>query len=251
MVLITLFYGRIMISNNEVKYIQSLSHKKNRDAEGVFIAETPKLVKELLQSNVMIRKVYATKDWEPARKDINAVEIDEIALKRISQLETPNKVFLIAEKKKLPLLQLDNRFTLVLDGIQDPGNLGTIIRIADWFGIYQILASKDTADCYNPKAVQSSMGSIGRVNIWYNELAPVLGDTSVPVYGALLHGRSVYKMEHTPQEGVLIIGNESKGIREPLLSLIQHPVTIPRIGGAESLNAAVATGILLSHFVQT
>ena len=128
--------------------------------------------------------------------------------------------------------------------------MGTIVRIADWFGVTQIVAAKDTADCYNPKAVQSSMGSITRVNVWYTELAPLLANAKVPVYGALLQGESVYKIGHLPKEAVLVIGNESKGIRELLMQLIQHPVTIPRIGGAESLNAAVATGILLSHFIQ-
>jgi len=239
-----------MISKNEVKYIQSLSHKKNRDAEGVFIAETPKLVSELLQSNVSLKKIYATEAWQLQHDiDIPIEIVNEVMLQRISQLETPNKVVAIAQKKKLPQLQWKNHFTLVLDGIQDPGNMGTIVRIADWFGITQIVASKDTADCYNPKAVQSSMGSIARVHVWYEDVASVLANAAVPVFGALLQGNSVYKMAHL-QEGILVIGNESRGIREPLLPLIQQPVTIPRIGSAESLNAAVATGILLSHLLQ-
>jgi TrmH family RNA methyltransferase len=241
-----------MISKNEVKYIQSLSHKKNRDAEGMFIAETPKLVDELLQSNVRIKKIYATSSWQPRIKsNVTVEEVDEATLHRISQLETPNKVVAIAEKKKLPPIQLDNYFTLVLDGIQDPGNMGTIIRIADWFGITQILASNDTADCYNPKAVQSSMGSITRVNVWYNELLPLLTNVKIPVYGALLQGENLYNTGYLPKGAMLVIGNESKGIRESLMPLIQHPITIPRIGGAESLNAAVATGILLSHLIQS
>ncbi|TKK68898.1 RNA methyltransferase [Ilyomonas limi] len=239
-----------MISKNEVKYIQSLSHKKNRDAEGVFIAETPKLVNELLQSSVRIKKIYATKDWQPqGSNNVVTEEIDEAALQRISQLETPNKVLAVAEKKKLPSLQLNSHFTLVLDGIQDPGNMGTIVRIADWFGITQIVAAKDTADCYNPKAVQSSMGSIARVHVWYDEPAPILANAQVPVFGALLQGKSVYEIQYQ-QEGILVIGNESKGIREQLLPFIQQAVTIPRTGAAESLNAAVATGILLSHILK-
>ena len=240
-----------MISKNEVKYIQSLSHKKNRDADGVFIVETPKLVNELLNSSVRIKKIYAVKDWQILNNiKIPVEEVDEFTLQRISQLETPNKVVAIAEKRKLPALQLSNSFTLVLDGIQDPGNMGTIVRIADWFGITQIVAAKDTADCYNTKAVQSSMGSIIRVNVWYEDLVTLLTNAKVPVYGALLQGESVYKLSHLPKEAMMVIGNESKGIRDPLLPLIQHPVTIPRIGKAESLNAAVATGILLSHFLQ-
>ncbi len=240
-----------MISKNEVKYIQSLSHKKNRDTEGVFIAETPKLANELLQSDIIIKKIYATNEWQLQNENKNVLvdEVDESTLQRISQLETPNKVLVIAEKKKLPALQLQSSITLVLDGIQDPGNLGTIIRIADWFGLKQIVASKDTADCYNPKAVQSSMGSIARVNIWYEELLPFLANANVPLYGALLEGKSVYDLESC-NEGILIIGNESKGVRGPLLPLIRQPVTIPRVGSAESLNAAVATGILLSHLLK-
>lgn len=240
-----------MISKNEVKYIQSLSHKKNRDADKVFIAETPKLVNELLQSGLRIKKIYATAEWQPQSIANAAIEeVNDAMLQRISQLETPNKVLMIAEQKSLPAWQLAHHFTLMLDGIQDPGNLGTIVRIADWFGVSQIIASKDTADCYNPKAVQSSMGSIARVNIWYEELLPILMTVKVPVYGALLQGKSVYEMQQPRKEGVLVIGNESKGIRESILPFIRQPITIPRIGGAESLNAAVATGILLSHFVR-
>jgi TrmH family RNA methyltransferase len=238
-----------MISKKEVKYIQSLSYKKNREAEGVFIAETPKLVEELLQSNVTLKKIYATSQWQPPHGGTDVEEIDEQMLQRISQLETPNKVVVIAEKKVLPKLVFKSTITLVLDGIQDPGNMGTILRIADWFGVSQIVAAKDTADCYNPKAVQSSMGSIARVNVWYEDLPPLLAGAGVPVYGALLQGTSVYKIS-PPTEGILVIGNESKGIRMPLLPLVQHPVTIPRIGAAESLNAAVATGILLSYFTK-
>lgn len=240
-----------MISKNEVKYIQSLSHKKNRDADGVFIAETPKLVNELLQSSVSVKKIYATPAWQPQCSTNAAItEVNESMLQRISQLETPNKVLAIAAKKKLSQIQFNNQFTLMLDGIQDPGNLGTIVRIADWFGITQIVAAPDTADCYNPKAVQSSMGSIARVNVWYEELATLLVNVQVPVFGALLQGESVYKLRHLQKEGILVIGNESKGIRGPVLAFVQYPVTIPRTGGAESLNAAVATGILLSHFIQ-
>lgn len=239
-----------MISKNEVKYIQSLSHKKNRDTEGVFIAETPKLVNELLQSGTLLKKIYATSDWiDGYRGDIPVQEIDMTALQRISQLETPNKVLAIAEKKKMSFLNLNSRITLVLDGIQDPGNLGTILRIADWFGVYQVLATRDTADCYNPKTIQSSMGSIVRVNVWYEDILPLLAGTAMPVYGALLKGQSIYDTG-VMKEGILIIGNEAKGIRSNVLRYIQYPITIPRIGGAESLNAAVAAGIMLSHLIR-
>jgi TrmH family RNA methyltransferase len=136
----------------------------------------------------------------------------------------------------------------VLDGIQDPGNFGTIIRIADWFGIKQIIAGEDCVEVYNPKVIQSTMGSICRVNVWYNNLQQWLVNIDVPVYGALLNGENVYNLKSIT-EGLLIIGNESKGIREPLKSIITHPITIPKRGNAESLNAAIATGIIVGCMV--
>lgn len=240
-----------MLSKNEIKYIQSLSHKKTRDDEGVFVAEGVKLVNELLKSDIAIKKIYATKEWLNLHNDLsNAKEIQADDLKKISSQSTPNHVVAIAVQKKLtqePLLQ--RRITLVPDGIQDPGNFGTIIRIADWFGIEQIVASLDTADLYNPKVVRSTMGSILRINVWYKELETWLSRIDVPVYGALLNGKNIYAMQNI-EEGILVIGNESKGIRKNLLPFIQHAVSIPKKGNAESLNAAVATGIILSHLVR-
>ena len=240
-----------MLSKNEIKYIQSLSHKKTRDDERVFIAEGVKLVNELLQSDIAIKKIYATKEWLNLHRDLpNAEEVQSHELKKISSQSTPNHVVAIAIQKKLtkePLLK--KTITLVLDGIQDPGNFGTIIRIADWFGVKQIVASDDTADVYNSKVVQSTMGSIVRVNIWYKDLEVWLNDSEVGVYGALLNGKNIDEMQSI-DEGILIIGNESKGIRKKLLQFIQHAVTIPKKGNAESLNAAVATGIILSHLVR-
>ncbi|MEP7319078.1 MAG: RNA methyltransferase [Panacibacter sp.] len=239
-----------MISKNEVKYIQSLFHKKTRDTEGVFIAEGIKLVNELLESDLVIRKIYATKEWTNKHKNLqNIVPTEDYELQKISSLSTPNQVLAIVEQKKL--LQppvLTKCITLVTDGIQDPGNLGTIIRIADWFGINQVIASEETADIYNPKVVQSTMGSIIRVNIWYKNLISWLNDCNVPVYGALLNGVSIHEFKNI-SEGVLVIGSEAKGIRENILPFIHHKITIPKTGGAESLNAAVATGIILSHFI--
>lgn len=168
-------------------------------------------------------------------------------LEKISSLQKPNQVLLIAEQQEpAGEPELKNHFILALDGIQDPGNLGTIIRIADWFGIDQIIASKDTAELYNPKVIQSTMGSFLRVKVWYRNLETILQKKQVPVYGALLNGESMYNTA-SPKEGILVIGNESKGIRETILPFIHHAITIPRIGKAESLNAAVATGILLSQ----
>jgi RNA methyltransferase, TrmH family len=239
-----------MITKNEIKYIQSLYHKKTRDAEGLFIAEGEKLVNELLQSNFHIQQLYATTDWATQHASINNISIIEtFELEKISNLATPNQVLAIVEQRKNiahPLAK--NTITLVLDGIQDPGNMGTIIRIADWFGIHQIIASNDTVDIYNSKVVQSTMGSIIRVNCWYTAPDNWLQNCGVPVYGALLNGVNLQSTGKI-SEAVLVIGNESKGIRPYLLPHIQHAITIPKIGGAESLNAAVATGIILSHWV--
>ncbi|CAN5490614.1 RNA methyltransferase [soil metagenome] len=239
-----------MISKNELKYIQSLYHKKVRDEAQVFIAEGGKLVDELLHSHFTIRKIYATSEWAAANAFPDTTIIEQHELEKISHLATPNQVLVIAAQKKLTHQPVEkNNLTLVLDGIQDPGNLGTIIRIADWFGIKQIVSNTDTADVYNPKVIQSTMGSIIRVDVWYTNIEQWLSSVTVPVYGALLNGNSIYT---TPKikEGILVIGNESKGIRSNIMPFIQQPVTIPGSGHAESLNAAVATGIILSHLLQ-
>jgi TrmH family RNA methyltransferase len=240
-----------MLTKNDVKYIQSLYHKKHRDAENLFIAEGPKLAEELINSRFVIRKVYALESWLLRNPILQSpvTEISPIELGRISNLQTPNEVVLIAEQEKIehePLLT--GVLSLLLDGIQDPGNMGTIIRIADWFGIKQIICSNDCVEMYNPKVIQSSMGSILRVNCWYKDLEAWEVDVDLPVFGALLEGQNIYSVGRA-EEGLLVIGNESKGIRTGMLPKITRPVTIPRIGGAESLNAAVATGIIVGCLV--
>lgn len=240
-----------MVSKNEFKYIQSLCHKKQRQSEGLFIAEGPKLIDELLNSNYTIKKIYATKQWQQPKivKSIAVVEIEEAELERMSSLQTPNQVLAIVEQQQTSLPELKGNISLLLDGIQDPGNLGTIIRIADWFGIKNILCTNDTAELYNNKVIQSTMGSFVRTNIWYGDVVhEVLSKKNVPVYGALLNGTSLYELAKI-KEGILVIGNEGKGIRENILPLVTQAVTIPRLGGAESLNAAVATGIIVSHLI--
>lgn len=240
-----------MLSKNEVKYIKSLSHKKHRDEERLLIAEGPKLAEEILKSDFVIKHVYATNEWLSKHSSMAApvTEISPSELINISNLQTPNEVLVIAKQKVLsrePVLP--NNITLALDGIQDPGNFGTIIRIADWFGINQIVASEDSVEEYNPKVVQSTMGSICRVDVWYKDLPQWIEQIQVPVYGALLNGQNVYELKAI-KEGLLVIGNEAKGIRELLKTKITHRVTIPKIGGAESLNAAVATGIIVGCMV--
>jgi TrmH family RNA methyltransferase len=252
-----------MIYKSQLKYIQSLGQKKYRDEEGLFIAEGPKLIKELLQNkNAAIKWLFALNEWieenENHLRGTDVTRINESELERMSQLKTPNTVIGIVKKfePKEPVAR--GKISLVLDTIQDPGNLGTIVRTADWFGVSQIICSHDCADVYNPKVVQSTMGSIARVNIFYTDLLPWLKQQEqIKIYAAALEGKDITAMSELT-EGLIIIGNESKGIHEELLKLADEKITIPRKarlndaigqGEAESLNAAVAAGIILSNLV--
>lgn len=238
------------MNNNELKYIQSFAHKKHWDQESVFIIEGPKIVKELLESDWIIEKIYASSEWLNAQKPtgVPTEQVDEIILARISQFKTANQVIALVKKKIVnPPLKFDQEFTLVLDGIQDPGNFGAIIRTADWFGIKQMMVSEDNAGLYNPKVIQSTMGSFLRVNVAQCNIEAVLSNNKLPVYGAVLSGAPLARIK-MQAPCFLVIGNESKGIRTNLLPYVIHPVTIPSFGAAESLNAAVATGILLSSW---
>ena len=243
-----------MVSRSQLKYIQSLGQKKYRDEEEVFVAEGPKLVKELIESkNAELMQIYALNEWIEDNKDllrsVNVTAINETELERTSQLKTPNKVIAIVKKFEVNEPGIKERISLVLDTIRDPGNLGTIIRIADWFGVSQIICSTDCADMYNSKVVQATMGSIARVNVFYTDLPVWLEQRSgVRIYAAMLEGKDVTKMS-TIKEGLIIIGNESMGINKEVLQYSNEKISIPRKGSAESLNAAVATGIILSHLV--
>jgi TrmH family RNA methyltransferase len=244
-----------MISKSQVKYIQSLGQKKHRDEEQVFVAEGPRLVTDLLQSkNVVVTQLYAVSDWlaanEELLKDINTNAVLDRELESMSQLQTPNKVIIIVKKfeQKEPVLQ--GNISLFLDTLQDPGNLGTIIRIADWFGVNQIVCSNDSADMYNSKVVQATMGSIARVNVYYTDLYKWLEKHhEVRVYATMLEGKDVTKMNRI-SEGVIMIGNEAKGLDERLLKFANEKITIPKRGKADSLNAAVATGVVLACLAQ-
>ena len=249
-----------MLSKKIVKYIQSLSHKKLRDEENAFIAEGPKVVAEFLSGkNFNCKIVCASGTWlsenENKLWDIlpgNIYEIDEISLEKISLLKTPNEVVAVFDKRsreKIP--SIENKLTLMLDDIQDPGNLGTIIRIADWFGVENIICSYHCVDCYNPKVVQATMGSLVRVDVLYTSLFSFLDvNKNISIYAATLSGTSLPEFNKV-NEGILLIGNESMGINEELLKRATEKITIPKYGHAESLNAAVATGIILSHLIAT
>ncbi len=238
-----------MLSKSHTKYITSLHHKKFRDEYGVFFAEGPKVVGELLhEENILVKEIIATKDWieSNATISLNVTLVEVFELAKISAMAVPNQVFGVFEKIKTKEPELKNSVSLVLDCIQDPGNLGTIIRTADWFGINNIICSNDCADMYNPKVVQSTMGSIARVSISYRDLVSFLAITKVKKYAAALNGDSTNKLKGIT-EGIVIIGNESKGISNDILQLADEKITISKIGKAESLNAGVASGIILSH----
>lgn len=241
-----------MLSRNRIKYIQSLTRKKGRETHRSFIAETPKVVNEFINSSYKAEFLFAEERWlsdNPhwLKQNPSTEVIREDELKKISQLKTPHGVLAVL---KIPVqntvLELKGEVSIALDDLQDPGNMGTIIRIADWFGVKNLLCSNDTVDIYNPKVVQASMGSLAHVRVTYLPLEAFLAETTVPVYATAMEGVSVYE-QSALDEGILIIGNEGKGISDPFFALAKKKISIPRIGKAESLNAAVATGIILSH----
>jgi TrmH family RNA methyltransferase len=246
-----------MLNKLKIKYIQSLSQKKLREEKGLFIAEGPKIVEEILQaSNVQPMEIFGTSDWIRQnrhwmqRLGNNVLEITDEELHRISSLHTPNQVLGVFTHPVFGPFEADNKVSLMLDGIQDPGNLGTIVRCADWFGVQTIICSADCVDVFNSKVVQSTMGSICRVQVIYRDLITFIGHhPPIDVYAATLKGKDISNYPII-EEGIILIGNESKGIRPELLSIVNHHITISRKGNAESLNAAVATGIILSHLVR-
>ena len=239
-----------MVTKSELKYIQSLSDKKVRLETGCFIAEGVKLVGEMIAAGYPLKAVYALDSWESPDATLEVTRIEAFELEKMSMLQTPNQVLAVAMMpQKKETLDLAGPLTIVLDGIQDPGNMGTIIRTADWFGITQIVASEDTVDVYNPKVIGATMGSFMRVSVTYKNLADWMPTVKLPVYGALLEGENVFTIK-TPQKGLLVIGSEGKGIRENILDLITHPVTIPKIGDAESLNAGIAAGIIVAQLTR-
>jgi RNA methyltransferase, TrmH family len=248
-----------MFTKTYAKYIQSLHHKKFRDEYGAFFAEGPKLVPELLEGGFFpCRLLVATAEWLSANAEwLKKQVIDELLtikdfeLEKISALSQPNQVLAVFDK-----IQGDKDFnptgaiTILLDGLQDPGNMGTIIRIADWFGIPNIVCTPNCADRFNPKVVQATMGSLSRVNMVYVDAAAwVNANLQLPVFAAALAGVPLQKVPKI-KEGIIIIGNESKGIGEELMRMATHKITITRRGQAESLNAAVALGIVLAQLVE-
>jgi len=234
-----------VITKNQIKFIKSLSLKKNRIKEQLFIAEGEKVVSELLRSDFEIKNIYATKEWKV--NNDNITQISNAELQRISNLKSPNKVLAVVQFKNHKIIKHEG-ITLVLDEINDPGNLGTIIRMCDWFGVKQIICSKNTVDIFNPKVVQSAMGSTFRVQVNYTDLENYLSDIKTPIYGAFMDGKNLKEVK-IPKSAHLVMGNEANGITAEINKLITDKVAIKNIGkSAESLNVAVATSILLHVF---
>jgi TrmH family RNA methyltransferase len=237
------------ISKNQLKLITSLSQKKYRQKHQLFIAEGIKVVNELLNSSFEVEILFCADDFKTAISEDKITRISEIELKKISTLKSPNKVLGIFKIPEEKLLE-NSGLILALDAINDPGNLGTIIRLCDWFGISQLICSKDTVDCYNQKVVQASMGSLTRISIHYTDLEHYLSATNLPTFIADMDGENVYKTV-LPKEGILILGNEANGVSKEVKKQIQRKISIPRFGKTqetESLNVATATAILLSEF---
>ncbi len=238
-----------MVSKNQIKLISSLQQKKQRIAHQLFIAEGIKGVQELLDAHFELDHLYTTQnDFETVSNSLKTV-VSEADLRKMSALATPNTclaVFRIPKEKEI----VTSGLIVALDDVRDPGNLGTILRLCDWFGIQQLICSKETVDIYNTKVVQATMGSIARVNVSYVDLKDFLKTTSIPVFGTFMNGDNIYKAS-LPQEGIIVMGNEANGISSELEKIIKNRLTIPRFGAiqkTESLNVATATAIVLSEF---
>ncbi len=246
------------LSKNQLKCLAAYRQQKRCDEEGVFVVEGVKMCSEALQSGFAIRTVCGTADFLAAYGNkmgqcSEVYEVNAEQLERLSNQRTPNKVWMVVERKiQNSKFKIQNsNLLLALDGLQDPGNMGTIMRTADWYGIRRIVCSRDTVNCYNPKVVQATMGAIFRTEVIYCDLAEWLGNAAkegYTTYGALLDGVP-YQTAALQRPAVLVIGNEGKGISREVAASVQHRLTIPNIGGTcESLNAAVATAILCSEF---
>ena len=234
-----------MITNSELKYIKKLGSKKYRNLHSHFVVEGDKVFNDFFDSNITMFKSYSTKKI----KRQNAIIVSNNCMKRMTFMKNPSNVlgiFSIPKKKKVPV----NEKALVLDDVSDPGNLGSLIRLCDWFGFENIVCSKKTVDCYNPKVVQSSMGSLARVNIFYEDLKSYLSKVSIPVYGTFLNGELINKVAF-PNKFVLIFGNESNGISKSISKFASHKITIPKGSKSvvDSLNITSATAIIMNEIL--
>src|SRR5690606_16586155 len=245
-----------MLSKAQISLITSLQNKKYRKQHGLFIVEGIKSVQEFISSSYQVESIFYTDDANTKvgkiSHNIKSHELTETEFQKISTLKSPQGILALVKlpkQQQIKVNDLRNCYNIVLDDVQDPGNLGTIIRTAEWFGIKHIICSIGTVDAYNPKVVQATMGSLSRIQIYYVDLHEFISSTVLPVYGALLNGQSIYQTEWEA-EGLIVMGNEGNGISTAILALIDQAVTIPRIGQAESLNVAVATTVFCSEIAR-
>ena len=244
-----------MITKNIIKQIASLRQQKFRKELGLFVVEGRKMTEELLRSDFETIGLYATEAFlsdYPAFAD--AETVSEVQMQQTSGQDTPPGILAVVKIPKQGEIKITSRLVLALDGIANPGNMGTLIRTAEWFGIHEVVCSSDCVELWNPKVVQATMGSLFRVKVWETDLVTYLQKAkaeSKAVYGALLEGENLFQIQAKP-EGILVIGSESHGIRKEVLPCITHPITIPRVGGSvtESLNAAVAGAILMAEMTK-
>ncbi len=237
------------LSKNQIKLIQSLRQKKQRTKQQLFVAEGVKVVKELLNSTFTLEALFMTEEVQNEFARWPFQIISSLELKKVSSLKTPNAVLALFRIPEQQAIKTEG-LIVALDALNDPGNLGTIIRLCDWFGAEQLVCSINTVDCFNEKVVQATMGSLSRVQIHYVDLEPFLKGTKLPVYCADMVGENVYTST-LPEAGVLVMGNEANGVSEKIRNSCTHQLSIPRFGNSqetESLNVATATAILLSEF---
>lgn len=244
-----------MLTKNTIKQIASLKQQKFRKELGLFVVEGRKMTEELLHSDFEIVGVYATEAFLSDYPAFAQAEtVTEVQMQQMSGQDTPPGILSVVKIPQQGEIKTTSRLILALDGIANPGNMGTLIRTAEWFGIHDIVCSKDCVELWNPKVVQATMGSLFRVKVWESDLAIYLHhakDEGKSIYGALLDGENLFQMQAKP-EGILVIGSESHGIRADVLPCITHPVTIPRVDDSmtESLNAAVAGAILMAEMTK-
>ena len=237
----------ILVSKSQIKLITSLQQKKYRINLGLFVAEGPKVINELITANLNLHSLYTTVDGLFNHEKTELISEKEIS--KISFLKNANNSIAVFEIPKKSEFNLDG-ITVVLDSIRDPGNLGTIIRLCDWFNVTNLVCSLDTVDCFNPKVVQATMGSIARVHIIYTKIDEYLDNCNVPVYVGTMDGENIYKAV-LPEKAIIVLGNEANGISEKVMNIATHKIAIPQFGvnqETESLNVATATAILLSEF---
>ena len=248
-------YYYYMITKNTIKQIAALRQQKFRKELGLFVVEGRKMTEELLRSDFETVGLYTTEAFLADQSTFGEAEtVSEMQMQQMSNQDTPPGILAVVRIPKQGDLQTHSRFVLALDGIANPGNMGTLIRTAEWFGIGDVVCSMDCVELWNPKTVQATMGSLFRVKVWKTDLSTYLQQAQregKAVYGALLEGENLFRMKAKP-EGVIVIGSESHGIRNEVLPCLTHPITIPRVGGSatESLNAAVAGGIVMGEITR-